>query len=141
MEQQDFLHIITTLRPKITGLCQRFFDRQRLALDAEDAVQETLLRLWQMRDRLADYRSPEALAMMIAKNICIDMLKRADGQSVPLEPYTDAASPTQADQLAIANDTAQMIEDLQRRHFIFLYHLYERRRERLPGGAYDRNVT
>lgn len=39
------------------NLCQSFFDRQELAYDAEDAVQETLMRLWQMRERIGRHLS------------------------------------------------------------------------------------
>ena len=62
------------------NLCRSFFDRQELAYDAEDAVQETLMRLWKMRDRIGDYQKPEALAMLIAKNVCIDILKLSKEQ-------------------------------------------------------------
>jgi len=85
MESQDFQHIATTVRPKLMNLCQRFFDRQELAYDAEDAVQETLIRLWQMRVRIGDYQKPEALAMLIAKNVCIDILKLSKEQHETLD--------------------------------------------------------
>ena len=78
----DFQHIAIAIRPRLISLCRSFFDRQELACDAEDAVQETLLRLWQMRDRLYDYQHPEKLAMRIAKNVCIDMLKHWTVRSV-----------------------------------------------------------
>ena len=71
MESQDFQNIATSVRPKLMNLCRSFFDRQELAYDAEDAVQETLMRLWQMRDRISDYQKPEALAMLIAKNVLL----------------------------------------------------------------------
>ncbi len=45
MESQDFQNIATSVRPKLMNLCRSFFDKQELAYDAEDAVQETLLRL------------------------------------------------------------------------------------------------
>ncbi len=38
--------------------------------DAEDTVQEALLKLWQNRHNLTNYRSIEALAMVITKNLC-----------------------------------------------------------------------
>ena len=69
METQDFLNIVKDTRSRLLTLCQSFFDRHEMAYDAEDAVQETYLRLWQMRMRIGEYRNPEALATMIAKNV------------------------------------------------------------------------
>ena len=43
--------------------------------DAEDAVQEVMLRLWKMRYKLDLYKSPEALAMQITRNLCLDRIK------------------------------------------------------------------
>ncbi|MEK6478898.1 RNA polymerase sigma factor [Catalinimonas sp. 4WD22] len=47
------------------------------AEEAEDAVQEVLLKLWLNRQNLKNYRSIEALAMIITKNQCLDKLKSA----------------------------------------------------------------
>ncbi|MDR1938758.1 MAG: sigma-70 family RNA polymerase sigma factor [Tannerellaceae bacterium] len=43
--------------------------------DAEDIVQEAFLKLWHIRDRLDGYRSVEALAVMVTKNLALDKLK------------------------------------------------------------------
>jgi RNA polymerase sigma-70 factor (ECF subfamily) len=43
--------------------------------DAEDAVQEVLLRLWTLRSRLSSVSTPEAFAMQTLVNICIDKLR------------------------------------------------------------------
>lgn len=109
MRQQDFQYIATSLRPKLIGLCQRFFNSQRMVYDCEDAVQETLLRLWQMKDRLKEYKSPESLAVMIAKNVCIDILRRY-GHNVSLEIIASQADTSQADEKVIKHDMEQMIE-------------------------------
>lgn len=45
------------------------------AQDAEDAVQEVYLKLWQQRDSLDRYQSVEALATVATKNICLDRLR------------------------------------------------------------------
>lgn len=115
MESQDFQNIATSVRPKLMNLCRSFFDRQELAYDAEDAVQETLLRLWQMRDRLGEYQEPEALAMLIAKNVCIDILKLNKEQHEPLDETRNIIGNVQADQSMIAHDTERIISNAMAR--------------------------
>jgi RNA polymerase sigma-70 factor (ECF subfamily) len=43
--------------------------------DAEDAVQEVFLRLWTKREVLMEYRSIEAFALTVTKNLCLDRMK------------------------------------------------------------------
>ena len=111
MESQDFQNIATSVRPKLKNLCRSFFDKQELAYDAEDAVQETLLRLWQMQDRLSEYQKPEALAMLIAKNVCIDILKLNKEQHEPLDETCNIIGNVQADQSMITHDTERIISN------------------------------
>src|SRR4051794_39401330 len=66
--------------------------------DAEDLVQETLLRAWRSRDRLERDEWLRAWLYKIATNACLDAIKR-DGRRVPslgsfrdvpwLQPYPD----------------------------------------------------
>jgi RNA polymerase sigma-70 factor (ECF subfamily) len=44
--------------------------------DAEDIVQEVMVRLWIRREKLESYRNLEAFAMTITKNLCLDKMKR-----------------------------------------------------------------
>lgn len=115
METLDFLHIIKDTRPRLLTLCQSFFDRQEMAYDAEDAVQETYLRLWQMRARIGEYHNPEALATMIAKNICIDILKQHSARVVLLHETLYAIDDTQTDQLAIQHDVERLLKTAMRK--------------------------
>ena len=43
--------------------------------EAEDIVQEAFIKLWNRRDKLDEYRSVEALAMITIKNLCLDKIK------------------------------------------------------------------
>lgn len=54
--------------------------------DAEDIVQETFLKLWQIREKLDGYNSVEALAVQVAKNLALDKLKqhRPEGTDIAL---------------------------------------------------------
>ena len=76
---------------------------------AEDAVQETLLRLWQLRDRMEDYQKPEALATIIAKNVCINILKRGGTQHDVLDERLCIEASSKTDQTVIVQDAERRI--------------------------------
>ena len=44
--------------------------------EAEDAVQEVFIKLWNMGKKLDEYNSIEALAVTMIKNFCIDQLRK-----------------------------------------------------------------
>ena len=43
--------------------------------DAEDAVQDTLLKLWAVRERVVDARHFRHLALSIVRQVCLNMLR------------------------------------------------------------------
>lgn len=45
--------------------------------EAEDAVQDTFLKLWEMREKLESVESAKAYSIRILKNECLDRLRRA----------------------------------------------------------------
>lgn len=78
---------IESHRTELTRYCAR---RLRSPYDAEDAVQETLLRAWRSADRL---HNPDALRpwlYRIAGNVCIDSSYRLARQP---EPTSDCSEP------------------------------------------------
>ena len=52
--------------------------------EAEDAVQETFLKLWEIRGKLHTIESPKAYSVRILKNECLSRLRRAK-KTVPAE--------------------------------------------------------
>ena len=103
MTEKEFEYIVQEIRPQLLKLCQRFFSITHLSVESEDAVQETLVKLWKMRDKLDHYQSPLALATIIAKNTCIDYRRKASVSETTLE---DANYPSQlsTDQAIIGKD-------------------------------------
>ena len=45
--------------------------------EAEDAVQEVFLKLWDTHDSLDGVRSPKAYSITLLKNLCLDRIRRA----------------------------------------------------------------
>lgn len=72
MVRERFIDEVVPLRPKLLSYAERFLNDNA---QAEDTVQEVLLKLYQMRDNLDDYRSVYALSLTITKNICLDKIR------------------------------------------------------------------
>ena len=68
MTQQEFEHIAPVLRPRLKDVGQQFFGDEEMA---EDIAQETLMRLWMLRDKLKPQAKINSLALRMAKNLCI----------------------------------------------------------------------
>ena len=65
--------------------------------EAEDAVQETFLKLWEMGNRLDDIESAKAYSIRILKNECLDRLRKAK-KKVPVEQVLAKESISPADE-------------------------------------------
>lgn len=81
MELETFKITVLPLRDKLINISWRMMEDRS---DAEDIVQETFLKLWQIREKLDGYNSVEALAVQVAKNLALDKLKqhRPEGMDI-----------------------------------------------------------
>ena len=70
MTQEQFKDEARRLRPRLMELARRYLCDD----DAEDTVQDVLLRLWQMVGNL--HQPLDALALRLTRNLCIDQLRR-----------------------------------------------------------------
>jgi RNA polymerase sigma-70 factor (ECF subfamily) len=69
-------------RPALTGHCYRMLGS---AFDADDAVQETLIRAWRGRDQFDGRASIKTWLYRIATNVCLDELKYRGRRARPIE--------------------------------------------------------
>jgi RNA polymerase sigma-70 factor (ECF subfamily) len=77
-------------RRELTGYCYRMLGS---GSEAEDAVQETLLRAWRKHDSFEGRSSLRSWLYRIATNVCLDMLQGTQRRARPM----DLSSPQPAD--------------------------------------------
>lgn len=73
MTRDEFNDYVRQLNLKLYGFAFRILRNQE---EAEDAVQEVFIKLWNMGNKLDEYRSIDALAITMTKNYCIDQLRK-----------------------------------------------------------------
>ncbi|GAB4043599.1 RNA polymerase sigma factor [Spirosoma litoris] len=111
MDLQVFKQRILPVQGRLFRLAQLFLRNRE---EAEDALQDVLLRLWTNRQQLDAYHSVEALAVQMTKNLCLDRLKshaktKSTDDSALLGVATENVSPYRQVELT---DSADLIRQL-----------------------------
>src|SRR4029078_13390349 len=69
-------------RTELTAYCYRMLGS---AFEADDAVQETLVRAWRACDKFEGRSSVRSWLYRIASNVCFDMLKGRKRRALPID--------------------------------------------------------
>ncbi|MBT8261011.1 MAG: RNA polymerase sigma factor [Flavobacteriaceae bacterium] len=81
MTQTEFLNIVMPFKDKVFRLAKRILVSHE---EAEDATQEILLKLWNNKTKIEEYRNVEAFSMTMTKNFCLDKLKSKHAQNLKI---------------------------------------------------------
>ncbi len=81
MDQKEFLETVLPCKDRLYRLAKRLLVSSD---EAEDAVQEVFLKLWNGREKIENYRSPEAFAITMTKNYCLDRLKSRQASNLKI---------------------------------------------------------
>ena len=84
MEAETFRQRFLSFHPKLYRIALALVESPE---DAEDILQEAYTKLWSKRDSLEAVQQPEAFAVTIVRNLCLDFLRspRTNSRSEPLE--------------------------------------------------------
>lgn len=88
MQEISFRNDILPLKDKLFRLALRItLDRA----EAEDVVQDTLVKVWSKRDEWSRFGSVEAYCLVVAKNLAIDRSRNREAHNVELTPEMEEA--------------------------------------------------
>lgn len=108
MELKEFKITVLPLRVKLLNYARKLTDESE---DAEDAVQEVLLKLWNRRSELEQYRSIEAFAMTLTHNLCMDMW-RGKRNTLSLEAVHAPSTTGTPERLLEINDEIRFMREI-----------------------------
>src|SRR5215469_704550 len=95
-DERAFREMVEPYRVGLQVHCYRMLGSP---LDAEDVVQETLLRAWSALERFEERASIRTWLYRIATNACLDEIERRPKRPAPIEPFAtelidQSATPT-----------------------------------------------
>lgn len=73
MTGKEFKDIIVPLSARLYPMVARLLKNEE---DAEDAIQDIMIKLWRNRKKIDNHTKPGAYIFLTAKNHCLDILKR-----------------------------------------------------------------
>lgn len=84
MDSEEFQNIILPLVEKMFPLARRLMKND---VDAEDVIQEVMMKLWHNRNSWEKYSNPIGYAIRMTRNACLDRIKKSKPElsAEPLE--------------------------------------------------------
>lgn len=111
MKKVSFRNDVLPLKDILFRLALRI---TRSKADAEDIVQDTLIKVWNRRDSWEEIDSIEAFSLTICRNLSLDYLKRSNKNNSSLEesPLEQADHGVDPSQQTIEGDSISMVRRL-----------------------------
>ena len=112
MKKISFQNDVLPLKNKLFRLALRITLNRE---EAEDVVQDTMIKVWNARDRWQELDSIEASSLTIARNLSLDRIKKMDNQNDSLEEQTterlDETSSTPSERM-IQKDKLNIVRNI-----------------------------
>lgn len=104
MTPKEFIDIYMPLHDAVYRVAYCLLESQQ---DAEDAVQDLYIKLWNSRDSLDAVRSPRPYCLTLMRNICIDRIRKAS-KAASTELHENIPDNFDTGNAAIGKETMKM---------------------------------
>src|SRR5690606_40581892 len=105
MDKKEFTALILPLKDRLFRLAKRILVSKD---EAEDAVQEVFLKLWNGKNNIENYKSTEAFAITMTKNYCLDRLKSKQASNLKIV-HSNYQTSENIERNIEANDGVEMV--------------------------------
>jgi RNA polymerase sigma-70 factor (ECF subfamily) len=112
MEQEQFIQEVLPLRKQLLHYSRSILE---IPEDAEDVVQEVMMKLWYKRKELHQYDNITALSVEITKNLCLNRLKVVQRKMENVADFSfESDNPSPYAQLEQKDSVAQVVKIIDR---------------------------
>lgn len=109
MELKQFKISVLPLRSKLLCYAQKLTEE---SADAEDAVQEVMLKLWNIRHTLDQYQSIEALSMTMTHHACMDQWRSKHTDTLSLDSIQTPSQSITPERLLEEKDEFRLMREI-----------------------------
>ena len=113
MKKINFLNDILPLKNELYRLALRITLNPA---EAEDVVQETMIKIWNRRDQWDEIESIEAFSLTICRNLAVDKMRKIEGQNQSLDEVAndapDRSYSSNPEEQAMQQDRIELIRRL-----------------------------
>jgi RNA polymerase sigma-70 factor (ECF subfamily) len=109
MKQKEFNTLVLPLASKVYSYSYRILED---AEQAKDAVQDIMLKLWLLGDKLRDYNNLTGFAIRMSRNHCIDLVRRRKKIVYDSEGFIELFEQRENNDLLEENDTFTIVRNI-----------------------------
>lgn len=110
MQNNDIMQMVIPFKDKLYRLALRIVGNVQ---EAEDVIQEVLIKIWKKKDQFVELDNKEAWCMTVTRNLCIDKIRAKKMRTTDVTEHYDIRDKTLTpSEVAVSNDRMGQILEL-----------------------------
>ncbi len=110
MQNTDIMQMVLPFKDKLYRLALRIVGSVQ---EAEDVIQEVLIKVWKKKEQFVELDNKEAWCMTVTRNLCIDKIRARKMRTSDVTEHYDIRDKTMTpSEMSVSNDRMQQILDL-----------------------------